>query len=329
MQNILVLTDDILLQKAIEIISSKNNKIKTFKATNNVAYAVQISSQYNVVIVDMQIDLAIDAIKTIKNENLEILIFAVAEFCTESYIWNELKEFISDIIERPVTKSKIDKIVNMYKIENESIAKIKIDELLMILSSDDFKKLSKFIPELIDEIYKIESKDSKRLVNVFTNIGDRIMEMRNYHGDVEDIFELFPINEIMILDKKTGEIWLSQVLEHMFKKKCVNRYPLLENIFIYIDNNIKNKITLNDITDNCSISQGYLSRIFREQLSVSVMDYIHMKKIYLAKVYFYFTTDSIAEVAFKLGYNESSYFSKVFKKYENITVKQYKIENKS
>lgn len=49
-----------------------------------------------------------------------------------------------------------------------------------------------------------------------------------------------------------------------------------------------------------------------------------MRKLHLAKGYFYFTEDSIAEVAFRLGYNESSYFSKVFKKFENMTVKQYK-----
>ena len=49
-----------------------------------------------------------------------------------------------------------------------------------------------------------------------------------------------------------------------------------------------------------------------------------MRKLHLAKGSFYFTEDSIAEVAFRLGYNESSYFSKVFKKFENMTVKQYK-----
>lgn len=32
----------------------------------------------------------------------------------------------------------------------------------------------------------------------------------------------------------------------------------------------------------------------------------------------------LLEVAFYLGYNESSYFSKVFKKFEKMTVKQYK-----
>ncbi len=59
---------------------------------------------------------------------------------------------------------------------------------------------------------------------------------------------------------------------------------------------------------------------------MSVTEYLHLKKMHLAKGYFYFTEDSIAEVAFRLGYNESSYFSKVFKKYEKMTVKEYKKE---
>lgn len=332
MQNILAVTDDILLQKAIEIISLKNNKVKSVKTTSNAKNAIEICGCNNIdiVIVDIQMysNIAIDIIKTIKNANPEISIFALSEFCTGSYIWRELKDFINDIIEKPITKTKVDKIINMYKVESDNVAKFQLDELLLLLNSNDFKELYNNIPRLNNDIYGENIKDSKTLVDIFTNIGNKVMETRSYHEDTENIFELFPINEVMISDKKTGEIWLSQIMEYMFRKKCIHRYNLLENIFIYIDNNIKNKITLNEITDSCSISQGYLSRIFREQLNVSVMDYIHIKKIYLAKVYFYFTTDSIAEVAFKLGYNESSYFSKVFKKYENVTVKQYKKDNK-
>ena len=124
----------------------------------------------------------------------------------------------------------------------------------------------------------------------------------------------------------TTELWLFRVIDYIFQKNSSNRYPLLHNVFLYIENNIKSDISLNKIIENCAISQGYLSRIFKEQFQVSVMEYLHMRKIYLAKGYFYFTDDSIAEVAFRLGYNESSYLSKVFKKYENMTVKQYRAQ---
>ena len=144
------------------------------------------------------------------------------------------------------------------------------------------------------------------------------------YGDSGNISELFPINEVLILDRKTSELWLFRVMDFLFQQNSIGRYPLLENIFIYIEKHIKEDITLNSIIENCAISQGYLSRIFREQFQVSVTEYLHMKKMHLAKGYFYFTEDSIGEVAFRLGYSESSYFSRVFKKYENMTVKEYK-----
>ena len=155
-------------------------------------------------------------------------------------------------------------------------------------------------------------------------MGQNLLDTRSVYGDSGNISELFPINEVLIPDRKTSELWLFRVMDYLFRRNSIGRYPLLENIFIYIEKHIKEDITLNSIIENCAISQGYLSRIFREQFKVSVTEYLHMRKLHLAKGYFYFTEDSIAEVAFRLGYNESSYFSKVFKKFENMTVKQYK-----
>ena len=162
------------------------------------------------------------------------------------------------------------------------------------------------------------------MIKLFTYLGQNLLNTRSMYGDSGNISELFPINEVLIPDRKTSELWLFRVMDYLFRQNSIGRYPLLENIFIYIEKHIKEDITLNRIIENCAISQGYLSRIFREQFKVSVTEYLHMRKLHLAKGYFYFTEDSIAEVAFRLGYNESSYFSKVFKKFENMTVKQYK-----
>ncbi len=35
----------------------------------------------------------------------------------------------------------------------------------------------------------------------------------------------------------------------------MKRYPLLDNIFLYIDQHIKEEITLNKIIENCAVSQ--------------------------------------------------------------------------
>ena len=72
------------------------------------------------------------------------------------------------------------------------------------------------------------------------------------------------------------------------------------------------------------MSQGYLSRIFKAEFGISVMEYLHMRKMMLAKWYFLDNDVSLTDAAYRLGYNECSYFSKVFKKYEHVTVLEYK-----
>jgi two-component system response regulator YesN len=97
----------------------------------------------------------------------------------------------------------------------------------------------------------------------------------------------------------------------------------LKNIFAYIENYIKPKnIDLKDAVKYCFMSQGHLSRAFMNSYQVSVMDYIHMKKISLAKAYFLLTEHSAPDIGDMIGYNERSYFGRVFKKYEKSTVQQ-------
>lgn len=120
------------------------------------------------------------------------------------------------------------------------------------------------------------------------------------------------------------ELWLFKALDYVLWQYGLQRYPFLEKVYLFIESRIQENIGLNDIVEHCAVSQAHLSRIFRKQFKVSVMEYLHLKKLNLAKTYFTFTDHSASEVAFRLGYNESAYFSKVFKKYERDTVRQYK-----
>ena len=53
-------------------------------------------------------------------------------------------------------------------------------------------------------------------------------------------------------------------------------------------------------------------------MGVSTMDYVQRRKLLEAKKLLSFRTSMLGDIAYELGYNESSYFSKVFKKYEGI-----------
>lgn len=42
----------------------------------------------------------------------------------------------------------------------------------------------------------------------------------------------------------------------------------------YIENNIKNKITIDEIVGNAGYTKFYFSRLFKQEMKVSVMEYV-------------------------------------------------------
>lgn len=252
--------------------------------------------------------------------NIANLVFLVINQLSE----NEMNQQIQEDILKKRMKKSMQKILTNYKTEHEDSVQRQMETLVAILRRKDFDEFYHNLAGIIDEIYHLAGDDSARLIKIFNYLGQSLLDTRTIYDEGHKVMDIFPINEGLILERKTSELWLFRVMDYLFQQNSISRYPVLENIFRYIKIHIKEEITLSDIIENCAISQGYLSRIFRKQFHISVTRYLHMKKIHLAKGYFYFTEDSIAEVAFRLGYNESSYFSKVFKKYEKMTVKQYK-----
>lgn len=236
---------------------------------------------------------------------------------------NELIILFSEYLKQNFCNSKLN-ISLIYENQNE------IERIFSIIRDKDFRRAYYEISEIVEGIYSSINKNSKCPKEYFLELGQHLINnVELLNGTSQDINELFPIDEFSINDKKYFELWLFKVINYIFQNISIKKYKLLESVFEYIEDHIEEEIGLNEIINKCSVSQGYLSRIFKNQFNISVMEYLHMRKIYLAKTYFSFSDLSTTDVAFKLGYNESSYFGKVFKKYENITVHQYKKSLKS
>ena len=333
MYKVLIADDDILMCEALKVMISKEDTFKVVKMVGTGEGAVKACKEdaIDIVFMDMQMPgiTGLEASRIIHQSNPEITIYILSAHAANIIIRNAAREVVRDVLEKPITNNYLRKILENYKTEHEDSVQSQMEALVAILRRKDFSEFYKNITGIIDEVYHIAGDDSARLIKIFTYLGQSLLDTRNIYDEGRNVIDMFPINEGLILERKTSELWLFRIMDYLFQQNSINRYPLLEDIFIYIKKHIKEDITLNNIIENCAISQGYLSRIFREQFQVSVTEYLHMKKIHLAKGYFYFTEDSIAEVAFRLGYNESSYFSKVFKKYENMTVKEYRKKTRS
>lgn len=83
----------------------------------------------------------------------------------------------------------------------------------------------------------------------------------------------------------------------------------------YIDAHLSQQLSLSEISQAVHISRDYLSHLFKTELHKPVIDYINEHKMLLAKIQIEESTRSLPEIATSLGYDNYSYFSRIFKKY--------------
>ena len=89
----------------------------------------------------------------------------------------------------------------------------------------------------------------------------------------------------------------------------------LVEILRYIDKNLSRTIREEDIAEYCHYSVTYFSKFFHKSIGVSFRDYLTLKRISLAKqLLSEQRKDKISFIAFQCGYNDVSYFSRIFKK---------------
>lgn len=93
----------------------------------------------------------------------------------------------------------------------------------------------------------------------------------------------------------------------------------------YIKENYENKISIKDLKDILNYSESLLNIRFKQATGLTFNDYINRyritKSIELLKTNKY----QISEIAYKVGFSDSKYFSKVFKKYLGINPTEFNL----
>ena len=103
-----------------------------------------------------------------------------------------------------------------------------------------------------------------------------------------------------------------------------NYHEIIQKAIYYIFQHKGERLTLQNIAEHCHVSEGYLSRLFKKNLGSSYSAYIPHLRISWAKTMLETTEQSITEISNVLGFSESGYFIKTFKRIEGVTPLVYK-----
>jgi two-component system response regulator YesN len=120
---------------------------------------------------------------------------------------------------------------------------------------------------------------------------------------------------------------LNEFIELVYTSQDARKVSQIRPAINYIDANYNKPITLADVARASHLSVSRLAHIFKEQMGVTIIDYLTSVRIERAKQLLLATDQNCTEICFEVGYNNQSYFTRSFKGIVGMTPRQFRIEN--
>ncbi|EOT24518.1 hypothetical protein C805_02730 [Eubacterium sp. 14-2] len=88
----------------------------------------------------------------------------------------------------------------------------------------------------------------------------------------------------------------------------------LKDILKYVETSYSEKITIEDAAGICGFSQSHFMKFFKSSMGVSFTDYLNDYRLTMAARMLVSSSDSIASIAPETGFENLSYFNRIFKR---------------
>ena len=141
------------------------------------------------------------------------------------------------------------------------------------------------------------------------------------------------VNRLMQIDNQEDLCaWISTALnefiELVYSSQDSRKITQITPAINYIDANYDKPITLAEIARASHLSASRLAHIFKEQMGITLIDYVTGVRIEQAKELLLATDQSCTEICFQVGYNNQSYFTRTFKAIVGMTPRRFRVQNR-
>lgn len=108
-----------------------------------------------------------------------------------------------------------------------------------------------------------------------------------------------------------------------FRQSAIYSDPLVAKVTRYFWEHIDEDITLESVLKLFSVNKNLLNDAFNKEVSMSCMAYLEQLRINTAKSELQYGKHTVSEISVGVGYSDTNYFSKVFKKHTGMTPSEY------
>jgi len=263
----------------------------------------------------------------------------------------QISKLLAYLFDGLITDSRLEFIANQNKLDQQS----RISESIQMYKTSGETQISSYPYEkekaLMTKVKTGNVQEAKGILNDLlgyvlfsagndlTNVKSRAIELTSLLSraaieggastdailkiDNEFLKNLTDIQDMDDLCLKLAEV-VETFTESMFHHVPGKNSDVIKKAFAYISHHYSHNLTLDEVAAEVHLNPAYFSTIFKESSGSSFKEYLNMVRIEESKRLLSNSDYSIIDIAVATGFEDQSYFSKVFKKYTGLTPKQYR-----
>jgi YesN/AraC family two-component response regulator len=154
------------------------------------------------------------------------------------------------------------------------------------------------------------------------NAGETLPEINNRY--LERIQEAQGTEELIDMLHQMVEAMTEQISPF----RGVRHALPLRRAECYIRENYTRKVRLKEVADVSGLSAPYFSTVFKEEMGENLSNYLNRLRVDRAAKLLIDTDLSLSEIAGSCGFEDQSWFSKIFKSYTGLSPGKYRDNNR-
>ncbi|GEL05813.1 helix-turn-helix transcriptional regulator [Rummeliibacillus sp. G93] len=236
---------------------------------------------------------------------------------------------------------------------SETISKKYFEEIEIIENYEGIEEFFEIEAQLLRQIYQLELNEARASLRQLIDIlairagKEFIRSVRHYFVILSSVVtrkllenqapskKVFAFNTacIQMIDKQMKDAEFLQFADDLIefyiyviseRKQPSYRHQTVNKVIMYIDDEVESDFSVEDIAMYFSISTSHLSRIFKEHVGITLVEYLNVRRVEESQYYLRHTNKSISEISDQFHFCNQSYYTRIFKKYVGCTPKHFR-----
>ncbi len=236
-------------------------------------------------------------------------------------------------------QSRINESIQMYKTsgsQTKNIYPYEKERLLITrLKTGDSEEAKALLNDLLGYVFFSEGSNLEVVKSRSLELCSLLSRAAIEGGATSDIILrvnnqlLTIIPTIMDMDELCYKLQeaIDAFTDCMFEHVPSKNSELIKRAIQYISKNFAEPLTLEVVANQVHLNPAYFSTMFKQSTGSSFKEYLNMVRIEESKRLLANTDYALIDISVATGFEDQSYFSKVFKKYTGLTPKQYRKES--